>query len=38
MSLEHNNKVYICFVDYEKAFDSVNWQKLMARLQNTGAD
>ena len=23
-SLEHNNKVYVCYVDYEKAFDRVN--------------
>ena len=22
-SLEHNNKVYACFVDFEKAFDRV---------------
>ena len=21
-------KVYVCFVDYEKAFDRVNWVKL----------
>ena len=23
-SLEHGNDVYICFVDFEKAFDTVN--------------
>jgi len=25
-SLEHNNKVFVCYVDYEKAFDRVNWE------------
>ena len=28
-SLENNNKVFVCYVDYEKAFDRVNWEKLM---------
>jgi len=38
-SLEHNNKVYVCFVDYEKALDRVNWQKqVMEILQNIGID
>jgi len=32
-SLEHNNKVYVCYVDYEKAFDRVNWDKLMTVLK-----
>ena len=26
-SLELNNDVYVCFVDFEKAFDRVNWKK-----------
>jgi len=38
MSLEHNNKVYVCFVDYKKAYNRVNWQKLTKILQNIGAD
>jgi len=33
MSLEHNNKVFICFVDYEKAFDKASkyWSRLAAQ-------
>ena len=27
-SLEFGNNVYICFVDFEKAFDTVNWERL----------
>lgn len=37
-SLEHNNKVYICYVDYEKAFDRVNWVKMMEILLDIGVD
>ena len=37
-SLEHNNKVYVCYVDYEKAFDRVNWDKLMTVLKSIGVD
>ena len=33
-SLEHGKDVYICFVDFEKAFDRVNWVKLMQILKN----
>jgi hypothetical protein len=28
-SLEHGNDTYICFVDFEKAFDRVNWMKMV---------
>ena len=35
-SLEYNKKVYVCFVDYEKAFDRVDWTKLMEILCNIG--
>jgi len=37
-SLEHINKVYVCFVDYEKAFDRVNWIKIMAILNDIDVD
>ena len=32
-SVEFENNVYICFVDFEKAFDRVNWEKMMKVLQ-----
>jgi len=34
--LEYNNKVCVCYIDYEKAFDRVEWTKLMTILQNIG--
>src|SRR5579862_105897 len=37
-SLEHGNDVYICFVDFEKAFDRVNWVKMMYALKSIGVD
>ena len=37
-NLEYNNKVYVCYIDYEKAFDYVDWPKLMTILQNIGVD
>jgi len=37
-SLEHNQEIYICFVDYEKAFDRVDWKKLMKALRRIGID
>ena len=33
-SLELDNDVYICFVDFEKTFDRVNWIKMMEILEN----
>ena len=29
---------YICFVDFEKAFDRVNWAKMLSILKNIGVD
>ena len=37
-SLEHNNKVYVCFVDFEKVFDRVKWPIMMNILQSIGVD
>ena len=37
-SLDHNNDVFICFVDFEKAFDRVNWIKMMDILKKIGVD
>ena len=37
-SLELDNDVYICFVDFEKAFDRVNWIKMMEILKMIGVD
>ena len=37
-SLEYGNDVYICFVDFEKAFDRVNWVKMMSVLTRWGVD
>jgi len=37
-NLEVNKEVYICFVDFEKAFDRVNWVKMMTILKHIGID
>src|SRR3984885_9688321 len=37
-SLEHDREMFICFVDYEKAFDRVDWRKLMTILRRMGVD
>ena len=37
-SLELDNDSYICFVDFEKAFDRVDWVKMMEVLRKVGAD
>ena len=36
--LEHGNDVYICFVDFKKAFDRVNWVKMFEILKNLFVD
>src|SRR4051812_13938244 len=37
-SLEYGNEVHICFVDFEKAFDRVNWVTMMHILERLGID
>src|SRR6476469_7785669 len=37
-SLEFGNNVYICFVDFVKGFDRVNWETMMKTLQSIGVD
>src|SRR3981081_3989932 len=37
-SLELDNEVFSCFVDFEKAFDRVNWVKMMDILKIIGVD
>ena len=32
------NNIYICFVDFEKAFDTVSWEKMMKVLQSIRVD
>ena len=36
--LEHGNDVYVCFIDYEKAFDRVKWIYLLGVLERIGVD
>jgi len=36
-NLEYNNKIFVC-VDYEKAFDRIDWVKLLDILSNKGVD
>ena len=37
-SLEFGGSVYTCFVDFEKAFHRVNWEKMMKLLQSIAVD
>ena len=36
--IEFGQSLYVCFVDYEKAFDRIDWQKLMECLKLVGLD
>jgi len=36
--IEHNQTVYVSFVDYEKAYDRINWKKMKEILKNMGVD
>lgn len=37
-NLEFGNAVFVCFVDFEKAFDRVNWVKMLSILKKAGVD
>ena len=37
-SLEHGNDLYVCYVDFEKAFDRVRWDKMMQILKELKVD
>ena len=37
-SLEFDNEMYVCFIDFEKAFDRVKWDVLMRVLKKLGID
>jgi hypothetical protein len=35
-TLEIDEELSVCFIDWQKAFDQVNWTKLMQILKETG--
>ena len=37
-SCQNGQDIYICFVDYEKAFDRVDWRRLLHALRRMGID
>jgi hypothetical protein len=37
-TLEIDEKLSVCFIDWQKAFDRVNWTKLMQILKKIGID
>ena len=37
-TLEINEELCICFIDWQKEFDRVNWTKLIQILKRTGID
>lgn len=37
-SIQHGLNLYVCYVDYEKAFDRIDWIKLMRALRRVGVD
>ena len=36
--LDHGKELFVCFVDYENAFDRVNWVKMMGILKGFGIE
>jgi len=37
-TLEIDEELSVCFIDWQKVFDRVNWTKLMQILKETGID
>ena len=37
-TLEMDEELCVCFIDWQKAFDCVNWTKLLQILKRTGID
>ena len=37
-TLEMDEELNVCFIDWQEAFDRVNWTKLMQTLKETGND
>jgi hypothetical protein len=37
-TLEIDEELCVCFIDWQKVFDHVNWAKLMRILKRTGID
>ena len=37
-TVEIDEELCVCFIDWQKAFDRVNWTKLMQILKGTGID
>jgi hypothetical protein len=36
--LDIGEEIYVCFIDWQKAFDHVKWSKLMEILKRSGFD
>ena len=36
--IDHNQEIHVYFVDYEKAFDRVDWSKLLKVLKDIGVN
>jgi len=37
-SIDYVNEIYVCFVDFEKAFDRVDWTQIMTILRSIRVD
>ena len=36
--VDHDQEIYVCFMDYEDAYVRVNWSKLLKVLKDIGVD